>query len=77
MNNYTNLEGQNEALQSITELEKALSEKVGREVVLVAYSPVKYAALNDDAQILAKITDLEQEISKKTGKNVALVAFAL
>lgn len=77
MQNYTNLYGREDLLASITELEKALSEKTGKEVALVAYSPVKYAALNDDAEALAKITELEQLLSRKTGKDIALVAFTI
>lgn len=77
MNNFANLGNREDLLDSITTLEKELSEKTGKDVVVVAYSPVKYAALNDDAETLAKITDLEQEISKKTGKDVVLVAFSL
>ena len=77
MNNYTNLEGREDLLQSITALEKELSAKTGKEVAVVAYSPVKYAALSDDAEALAKITELEQLLSKKTGKDIALVAFSI
>lgn len=77
MNNYTDLNGRQDLLDSITALEKELSAKTGKEVAVVAYSPVKYAALNDDAEMLAKITELEQIISKKTGKDVALVAFSI
>ena len=51
--------------------------KTGKEVALVAYSPVKYAQLSDDAEALAKITELEQLLSKKTGKDVVLVAFSI
>ena len=43
----------------------------------MAYSPIRYASLNDDAEALAKITELEQLLSKKTGKEVALVAFTI
>lgn len=77
MEQYTNLKGREDLLDSITALEKELSAKTGKEVALVAYSPVKYAALNDDAEALAKITELEQILSKKTGKDIALVAFTL
>lgn len=77
MNNYTDLKGREDLLNSITTLEKELTEKTGKEVMVVAYSPVKYAALNDDAELLAKITDLENEIGKKLGKDVALVAFSI
>lgn len=77
MQNYTNLNGREDLLGSITELEKALSEKTGKEVALVAYSPVNYAALNDDAEALTKITELEQLLSRKTGKDIALVAFTI
>ena len=43
MNNYTNLTGREDLLESITTLEKELAAKTGKEVALVAYSPVKYA----------------------------------
>lgn len=74
---YTNLNNQEELLQSITVLEKELSAKVGKEVSLVAYSPISYASLNNDAEALAKIAELEAFLSKKVGKDVALVAFSL
>ncbi len=77
MNHYTDLEHRAELLDSITTLEQELSSKLGREVALVAYSPVKYAALSEDAEALEKITELEQLLSKKTGKDIALVAFSL
>lgn len=77
MNNYSNLTGQEELLASITALEKELTAKTGKEVALVAYSPVKYAALSDDAEALAKITELEQLLSQKTGKDIVLVAFSI
>lgn len=77
MNNYTNLDNRQDLLDSITLLEKELSAKTGKEVALVAYSPVKYAALSDDAEALAKITELEQFLSKKTGKDIVLVAFSI
>ena len=75
MNNFTNLNGRQDLLDSITILEKELAAKTGKDVALVAYSPIKYAELNGDAEALAKITELEQRLSKKTGKEVALVAF--
>lgn len=77
MNTYTNLNGREDLLSSITELEKVLSAQTGKDVALVAYSPVRYAALSDDAEALAKITELEQLLSKKTGKDIALVAFSI
>lgn len=77
MNQYTDLNNREELLRSITALEQELSAKTGKEVALVAYSPVRYAALSDDAQALAKITELEQLLSEKTGKDIALVAFSL
>ena len=77
MNTYTNLNDRQDLLESITALEKELAAKTGKEVALVAYSPVKYAELSDDAEALAKITELEQLLSKKTGKDIALVAFAI
>ena len=54
-----------------------MGAKTGKEVTLVVYSPIKYAALSDDAEALAKITELEQLLSKKTGKDIALVAFSI
>ena len=77
MNNYTNLTGREDLLKSITALEKELAAKTGKEVALVAYSPVQYAQLSDDAEALAKITELELLLSKKTGKDIALVAFSI
>ena len=77
MNAYTNLNGRQDPLESITALEKELAAKTGKDVALVAYSPIKYADLNGDAEALAKITELEQLLSKKTGKDVALVAFTI
>ena len=77
MNTYANLGNRAELLESITTLEKELAAKTGKEVALVAYSPVRYAALSDDAEALAKITELEQLLSKKTGKDIALVAFSI
>lgn len=77
MTNYTNLNGREELLASITALEQELAAKTGSNVSLVAYSPVSYASISDDAEALEKITDLEQHLAKKLGKNVALVAFSL
>ena len=77
MNTYTNLDDRQDLLESITALEKELAAKTGKDVALVAYSPVKYAALSDDAEALAKITELEHLLSKKTGKDVVLVAFSI
>lgn len=77
MNQYTNLTGREDLLESISTLEKELAAKAGRDVALVAYSPVKYAALSDDPEALAKITELEALLSKKTGKDVVLVAFSI
>ena len=77
MNNYTNLIGREDLLKSVTALEKELAAKTGKEVALVAYSPVKYAQLSEDAEALAKITELEQLLSKKTGKDIVLVAFSI
>lgn len=77
METFTNLNGREDLLDSITALEKELAAKTGKDVALVAYSPVKYAALNDDAEALAKITELEQLLSKKLGKDIALVAFSI
>ena len=77
MENYAKISDQKDVLDSIAALEKELSAKTGKDVAIVAYSPVKYASLNDDAEALAKITELEQEIAKKTGKDVVLVAFSI
>jgi len=77
MNSYTNLNNREDILESITMLEKELSARTGKDVALVAYSPVQYAALSDDAEALAAITELEQLLSKKTGKEVVLVAFTV
>lgn len=77
METFTNLNGREDLLDSITALEKELAAKTGKDVALVAYSPVKYSALNDDAEALAKITELEQLLSKKLGKDIALVAFSI
>ena len=77
MNNFTDLSGREDLLGAITNLEKELASKTGKDVALVAYSPVTYAALSDDAEALAKITELEALLSKKLGKNVVLVAFSV
>lgn len=77
MTTYTNLNNRQDLLDSITNLEQELAAKTGKQVSLVAYSPVSYASLGDDPEALAKITELEQLLSKRTGKEVALVAFAL
>ncbi len=77
MNNYTDLTGRQDLLESITALEQELSAKTGRDVALVAYSPVRYAELSDDPEALARITELEQLLSRKTGKQIALVAFSI
>lgn len=74
---YTSLNDREELLRSITMLEKELSAKVGKEVSLVAYSPINYASLNDDAKALAQIAELGAFLSKKVGKDVALVALSL
>ena len=77
MTPITNLNGRQDLLDSITTLEKELTAKTGKDVALVAYSPVKYAALSDDAEALAKITELEQLLCKKTGKDIVLVALSI
>ena len=77
METFTNLDDRQDLLDSITILEKELSAKTGKDVALVAYSPVKYAQLSEDAEALAKITELEQLLSKKTGKDIVLVAFSI
>lgn len=77
METFTKLDDRQDLLDSITILEKELSAKTGKDVALVAYSPVKYAQLSEDAEALAKITALEQLLSKKTGKDIVLVAFSI
>ena len=77
MTNFANSSNNEEALNAITTLEKELSAKLGKDVAVVAYSPVKYASLDNDEASLAKITELEQEISARTGKDVVLVAFTI
>lgn len=77
MENFTKLNNRQDLLDAITVLEKELSAKTGKDVALVAYSPVQYAALGNDPEALAKISDLEKYLSEKTGKDVALVAFTI
>ena len=77
METFTKLDDRQDLLDSITILEKELSAKTGKDVALVAYSPVKYAQLSEDAEALAKFTELEQLLSKKTGKDIVLVAFSI
>ena len=77
METFTKLDDRQDLLDSITILEKELSAKTGKDVALVAYSPVKYTQLSEDAEALAKITELEQLLSKKTGKDIVLVAFSI
>ena len=77
METFTKLDDRQDLLDSITILEKELSAKTGKDIALVAYSPVKYAQLSEDAEALAKITELEQFLSKKTGKDIVLVAFSI
>lgn len=77
MSNFTNLEGRQDLLDSITALEQELSSKLGKDVAVVAYSPVKYAELGGNDEAIAKITELEQELAAKTGKNIVLVAFSI
>lgn len=77
MNSYTNLTGRQDLLESITALEKELAAKTGKDVALVAYSPIKYAELSNDTEALVKITELETLLSKKTGKDIVLVAFSV
>ncbi|MBQ2786206.1 MAG: hypothetical protein IJF02_06855 [Oscillospiraceae bacterium] len=77
METFTKLDDRQDLLDSITILEKELSAKTGKDVALVAYSPVKYAQLSEDAEALAKITELEQLLSKKTNKDIVLVAFSI
>ena len=67
----------NDSLNSINALEKALSEKLGVNISLVAYSPVSYADLGTDAEALAQISELEKKLSEKSGKNIVLVAFSV
>ena len=77
METFTKLDDRQDLLDSITILEKELSAKTGKDVALVAYSPVKYATLSDETEALAKITELEQLLSKKTSKDIVLVAFSI
>lgn len=77
MNNFANLSSKADVLDSISTLEKELSSKIGKDVAVVAYSPVQYAALSDDSAALEKISELEKEIAAKTGKDVVLVAFTV
>ena len=77
METFTKLDDRQDLLDSITILEKELSAKTGKDVALVAYSPVQYAQLSEDAEALAKITELEQLLSKKTSKDIVLVAFSI
>ena len=77
MATFTKLDDRQDLLDSNTILEKELSAKTGKDVSLVAYSPVQYAQLSEDAEALAKITELEQLLSKKTGKDIVLVAFSI
>ena len=77
METFTKLDDRQDLLDSITILEKELSAKTGKDVALVAYSPVQYAQLSEDAESLAKITELEQLLSKKTSKDIVLVAFSI
>ena len=77
MHNYTNLNDRKDLLETITVLEKELSDKTGKQVAMVAYSPVNYASLSEDAEALEQITELEKLLAKKTGKDIALVAFAI
>ena len=77
MNSYTNQTGRQDLLESITALEKELAAKTGKDVALVAYSPIKYAELSNDTEALVKITELEALLSKKTGKDIVLVAFSV
>ena len=79
MNTYTNLGNRAELLESITVLEKELSAKTGKEVALVAYSPVQYAALSDDAEALAKnlrATDITA-MALAMDNNMTMVCFGL
>lgn len=66
-----------DALNSINALEKELAAKLGKDVALVAYSPVSYADLDTDAEALAQISALEKKFSEKAGKNIVLVAFSV
>lgn len=71
---YSNLNGREDLLHSITVLENELTAKTGKNVSLVAYSPVEYVSLNEEA--LAQITTLEKTLSQQMGKDVVLVAFS-
>ena len=75
MSNIANINA--DALNSINALEKDLTAKLGKDVALVAYSPVSYADLGTDEESLKQITELEKKFSEKTGKNIVLVAFSV
>jgi hypothetical protein len=77
MEYFTDIKNEKDVLNSISALEQELTEKIGKNVAVVAYSSVKYAALSNDANALKKITELEKDISEKTGKDVILVAFSI
>lgn len=77
MGNLANLTNHEEALKSITALEQELTSKLGKDVALVAYTPVSYADLGTDEASLNMITELEKKFSEKTGKNIVLVAFSV
>ncbi|MDD6189829.1 MAG: hypothetical protein PUB32_09715 [Clostridiales bacterium] len=77
MKNFANISDKKEVLDSIAVLEKELSAKTGKDVAVVAYSPVQYASLDNDAAALEKISELEKDIAAKTGKDVVLVAFSI
>ena len=66
-----------DALNSINALEKVLSEKLGEDISLVAYSPVTYADLETDTEALAQISDLEKKLSVTSGQKIVLVAFSI
>lgn len=66
---YTNLNGKPELPDSITALKKEQSAKTGREVVVVAYSSVRNAALSEDAEALARITELEHCPARKPARH--------
>ncbi|SHI76876.1 hypothetical protein [Parasporobacterium paucivorans] len=77
MDKFADLNKDKTAIETIAVLEKELSEKIGKEVTLVAYSGTKIADLHEDNNLVEKITSLEKDLSKNTGKEVILLAFSV
>ena len=65
------------ALNSITALEKALSEKTGEDISLIAYSPSTYADLETDAEAMTQISELEKKLSLDANNKIILMAFSI